>query len=58
MENHNVLHNTMTGFRKDVCTQDTMLRICEDVYEITSTLQLRTIAAVDIPKAFDTVTHR
>ena len=47
----------MTGFRSHLSTQDTMLRISEDVYQNPSLAQTRTIAGVDIHKAFDSVPH-
>lgn len=56
--NHNVLHYMMMGSRKHACMEDAMVRIYEYVCQHPSTSQLRTIGAVDICKAFDTVTHR
>ncbi|KAM7296683.1 uncharacterized protein ISCGN_021840 [Ixodes scapularis] len=57
LEEHYVFHHSMTGFRRHVSTQDTMLRIQHDVLIQSSTAQTRVVAAVDIHKAFDNVMH-
>lgn len=57
LENSSAFPYTMTGFRSHISTQDTMLRISEDVYQNHSLVQTRVIAGVDIHKAFDHVKH-
>ncbi|KAG0426516.1 hypothetical protein HPB47_026377 [Ixodes persulcatus] len=46
----------MTGFRRRVPTQDTVLRLRE-VFDQKSTPQTRVVAGEDIQKAFDNVAH-
>ncbi|KAM7284950.1 uncharacterized protein ISCGN_031948 [Ixodes scapularis] len=58
LHNQGTFHQTMTGFRRHVSTQDTMLRIKQDVYDYPSTAQTRTIIGIDIRKAFDNVSHQ
>lgn len=58
LEGLQLLPETMIGFRKHVSTQDAMLRIKNQVFDLPSTAQLRTIVGVDMQRAFDSVTHR
>ncbi|KAM7300530.1 hypothetical protein ISCGN_016142 [Ixodes scapularis] len=53
----NAFTPAQTGFRPQVSTQDTAMRIYEDVYQFASTVQLRVIATVDVCKAFDIIPH-
>ncbi|KAM7306284.1 hypothetical protein ISCGN_010015 [Ixodes scapularis] len=57
LEATNQLPHTLVGFRKHVSTQDVAKMIKEQVYDNPSTVQQRTIVAVDLKKAFDNVTH-
>ncbi|KAM7289396.1 hypothetical protein ISCGN_029525 [Ixodes scapularis] len=57
LEATNQLAHTLVGFRKHVSTQDVAKMIKEQVYDNPSTVQQRTIVAVDLKRAFDNVTH-
>lgn len=51
------LHWTRTESRAQVCTQDTMLRVQQELYQYSSIHKLRCIVGLDLQKAFDTVHH-
>lgn len=57
MESQNILPETMIGFRKHVSTQDAMLRLKQQIFDNPSSAQLRTVAGIDMSKAFDGVLH-
>ncbi|KAM7284500.1 hypothetical protein ISCGN_001594 [Ixodes scapularis] len=57
LEVTNQLVHTLVGIRKHVSTQDVAKMIKEQVYDNPSTVQQRTIVAVDLKRAFDNVTH-
>ncbi|KAM7289705.1 hypothetical protein ISCGN_029833 [Ixodes scapularis] len=57
LEATNQLAHTLVGFRKHVSAQDVAKMIKEQVYDNPSTVQQRTIVAVDLKRAFDNVTH-
>lgn len=58
LENIDQLAHTLIGFRKHVSAQDVAFMIHEVVYATPSAVQLRTIVAIDIKKAFDSPTDR
>ncbi|KAM7310914.1 hypothetical protein ISCGN_007822 [Ixodes scapularis] len=55
LEATNELAHSLVGFRKHVSTQDVAKMIKEQVYDNPSTVQQRTIVAVDLKRAFDNV---
>lgn len=57
IEKDNLLDYTMTGFRRNVSAQDTMLRLYHDVLENVKRTHTRIVVGVDVRKAFDTVAH-
>ncbi|KAG0411270.1 hypothetical protein HPB47_011622 [Ixodes persulcatus] len=57
LEDTQALPHCMIGYRSHHSTQDTLLRIHEEILQSPSTAQLRAILAIDLTKAFDYVDH-
>lgn len=57
LEDTQALPHCMIGYRSHLSTQDTLLRIHEEILQSPSTAQLRAILAIDLTKAFDYVDH-
>ncbi|KAM7315877.1 hypothetical protein ISCGN_005660 [Ixodes scapularis] len=57
LESHNRLHPMQTGFRPHLSTQDSLAMIHNDITKFQPTVQPRTIVAIDIKKAFDSIPH-
>ncbi|KAM7297104.1 hypothetical protein ISCGN_022257 [Ixodes scapularis] len=57
LETEDRFHHCQTGFRQGLSTQDNLLILYRDVLERPSKSQPRTVVAVDIQKAFDSVPH-
>ncbi|KAG0437902.1 hypothetical protein HPB47_017235, partial [Ixodes persulcatus] len=57
MNEEDRLHHCQTGFRSDLSTQDNVLMLHHDVLADPSSIQPKTIVAVDVQKAFDSVPH-
>ncbi|KAM7297307.1 hypothetical protein ISCGN_022460 [Ixodes scapularis] len=57
LEDTQALPYCMIGYRSHLSTQDTLLRIHEQILQSPSTAQLRAILAIDLTKAFDYVDH-
>ncbi|KAG0411911.1 hypothetical protein HPB47_010937 [Ixodes persulcatus] len=51
------LHHCQTGFRSGLSTQDNFLMLHHDVLTNPSSIQPKTVVAVDVQKAFDSVPH-
>ncbi|KAG0410435.1 hypothetical protein HPB47_012454 [Ixodes persulcatus] len=50
-------HHCQTGFRSGLSTQDNFLMLHHDVLADASSIQPKTVVAVDVQKAFDSVPH-
>ncbi|KAM7299064.1 hypothetical protein ISCGN_019631 [Ixodes scapularis] len=57
LQDTEALPHCMIGYRSYLSTQDTLLRIHEEILQSPSTAQLRAILAIDVTKAFDYVHH-
>ncbi|KAG0439784.1 hypothetical protein HPB47_016531 [Ixodes persulcatus] len=57
LEDTQALPHCMIGYRSHLFTQDTLLRIHEEILQSPSTAELRAILAIDLTKAFDYVDH-
>ncbi|KAG0412466.1 hypothetical protein HPB47_010386 [Ixodes persulcatus] len=57
LEHVKALPFTLFGYRKNISTQDCLLRIYNDLLQDKSTTQLRLLLSLDIYKAFDNVSH-
>ncbi|KAM7305713.1 uncharacterized protein ISCGN_015609 [Ixodes scapularis] len=57
LEHVKALPFTLIGYRKNISTQDCLLRLYNDLLQDKSTTQLRSLLSLDIYKAFDNVSH-
>ncbi|KAG0444228.1 hypothetical protein HPB47_014025 [Ixodes persulcatus] len=58
LETTGALHPMQTGLRPQMSTQDSLVMIHHDLYERhLSNFQLRTLVAIDLRKAFDSIPH-
>lgn len=57
LEHENRLHPMQTGFRKALCTQDSLALLHHDLTSKKPTVTPKILVAVDIRKAFDLVPH-
>ena len=57
IEDHNILHTGMSGFRKGHSTNSVLLRIRDDIIRARKKGEVTLIAFADFSKAFDTVEY-
>lgn len=58
LESRNSLHPMQTGFRKGLCTQDSLAMLHHDLTSRKVTKVPKFLVAVDIRKAFDSIPHK
>ncbi|KAG0423552.1 hypothetical protein HPB47_000677 [Ixodes persulcatus] len=57
LETHRKLHPMQTGFRPNLSTQDSLALMHKDLTKNPANAKPRTMVAIDIKKAFDTIPH-